>query len=133
MNYLLRINLFCTHIFCTLAIMENRELLDKLMEFAKNGKGRRMLNALNMKDNDLTPFQRNEVLKAYGEIGLMKEVGILKKMRGILRDDQYQSLAEDVRANCCSEKYDDFAVSLRNLLSCGMKMNPARNNPEEQV
>jgi hypothetical protein len=39
---------------------------------------------------------------------------------------------EKVRVNCCPEKYDAFAVSLRNLLTSGMKMNPARNNTDEQ-
>ena len=70
-------------------------------------------------------------MRAYCEIGLPKEVEILKIRRGILRDDQYNALAEEVKANCCSERYDDFAVSLRNLLSSGMKMNPTKMNLEE--
>ena len=110
--------------------MEKRDSFEKIMSFAGSGKGRRLLNALNMRDNGLTPFELKEVLKAYCEIGLPKEVESLKKMRGILRDDQYNDLAEEVRAKCCSETYDDFAVSLRNLLSSGMKMNPTKNNTE---
>lgn len=96
------------------------------MAFAENGNGRRLLNNLNKKDTVLTFSQLDEVLKVYREIGLSKEVEVLKKRRGILKDHQYNALAEKVRCNCCSERVDDFAVSLRNLLSCGMKMNPAK-------
>ena len=110
--------------------MEKRDSFEKIMSFAGSGKGRRLLNALNKRDNGLTSFELNEVLKVYCQTGLSKEVEALKINRGILRDDQYNDLAEEVRANCCSEKYDDFAVSLRNLLSSGMKMNPTKNNTE---
>lgn len=107
--------------------MENRDSFEKIMGFAGNGKGRRMLNALNKRDNGLTAVELNEILKVYCQTGLAKEVETLKRMRGILSDDQYRALAEEVRADGCAGKYDAFAVSLRNLLSCGMKMNPARN------
>lgn len=107
--------------------MENRDSFEKIMGFAGSGKGRRLLNALNRRDNGLTPFELNEVLKVYCQTGLSKEVETLKKIRGILSDDQYHALAEEVRAYGCSEKYNAFAVSLRNLLSSGMKMNPAKN------
>ena len=110
--------------------MENRDLIEKVTGFAENGKGRRLLNTLNKRDNVLTSFELDDVLRAYCEIGLPKEVEILKKRRGILSDDQYNTLAEEVRGNCCSEKYDGFAVSLRNLLSSGMKMNPAKTDVE---
>lgn len=101
------------------------------MELAESGKGRRLLNALNKRDNFLTSFELDGVLNAYCEIGLPKEVETLKMRRGILRDDQYNILAEAVKGNCCAERYDDFAVSLRNLLSSGMKMNPAKMDCEE--
>ncbi|MBU8911590.1 MAG: hypothetical protein KOO65_10020 [Desulfobacterales bacterium] len=111
--------------------MENPDLLEKVIEFAQKGKGRRLLNTLNKKDNVLNSFELDAVLKTYCKIGLPKEVETLKKRRGILRDDQYNALAEEVRGNCCSERYDDFAVSLKNLLSSGMKMNPAKMDFEE--
>ncbi len=108
-------------------------MIEKVMGFAESGKGRRMLNTLNKRDNILTSYELDEVLRVYCEIGLPKEVEILKKRRGILRDDQYNALAEEVRGNCCSERYDDFAVFLRNLLSSGMKMNPAKTDVEGSV
>ncbi|MFA5905650.1 MAG: hypothetical protein WC836_17090 [Desulfobacula sp.] len=110
--------------------MENTESFEKMMGFARGGKGRRLLNALNKRDNGLTPVELSEVLKTYCRAGLAKEVETLKALRGILSDDQYDTLAEEVRANGCPEKYDAFAVSLRNLLSCGMKMNPTKNTKE---
>jgi hypothetical protein len=91
-----------------------------------------MLNALNKRDTVLTVSELTDVLKAYREIGLPREVEVLKSIRGILSDDQYHRLAEKVRANCCPEKYDAFAVSLRNLLTSSMKMNPAGNNTDGQ-
>ena len=116
-----------------LLFMENGNLLEKAMEFAENGKGRRLLNTLNRRNNVLTSFELDEILRVYCKIGLPKEVEILKKRRGILGDDQYNALAEEVRGNCCSGKYYDFSVSLRNLLSCGMKMNPAKTDIEGPV
>jgi len=108
-------------------------LIEKVMGFAESGKGRRMLNTLNKRDNILTSYELDEVLRVYCEIGLPKEVEILKRRRGILSDGQYNALAEKVRGNCCSERYDDFTVSLRNLLSSGMKMNPAKTDVEGSV
>lgn len=105
-------------------------MFEKLIEFAENGKGRRLLNALNKRDIVLEPAELDAVLKTYRTIGLSKEVETLKKRRGILKDDQYNALAETVRRHCCSERYDDFAISLRRLLSCGMKMNPTRQEDE---
>ncbi len=81
----------------------------------------------------MTSFELDKVLRVYCKIGLPKEVEILKRRRGILGDEQYNALAEEVRSNCCSEKYDDFSVSLRNLLSSGMKMNPAKTDIEGLV
>lgn len=40
------------------------------------------------------------------------------------------ALAAKVRSNCCLGRYDDFLLSLRDLLRCGMKMNPARSMAE---
>lgn len=111
--------------------MENKDLVEKAIEFAEKGKGRRLLNTLNKKDNVLTSAELDEVLRTYREIGLPKEVEILKNIRGILSDDQYNALAEKVKDNCCSAKYGDFAISLRSLLSCGMTMNPTKTDVEE--
>jgi len=108
--------------------MENGDLLGKIIEFAEKGKGRRLLNTLNKRDTVLTSLELDEVLRAYCEIGLPREVEMLKSRRGILGEDQYNTLAEEVRGNCCSEKYDEFAVSLRKLLSSGMQMNPTKMN-----
>lgn len=105
-------------------------MLEKLMGLAKNGKGRRLLNALNKRDTVLDSIDLDSVLRTYCEIGLPKEVETLKKRRGILKDSQYDALAEAVKVNCRSEWYDEFAVSLRNLLSSGMKMNPAKMTEE---
>ena len=106
--------------------MENRNLLEKAMAFAEKGKGRRLLNTLNKKDLDLTAVELDKILMTYREIGLPKEVEMLKIRRGILRDDQYNALAEKVKDNCCCERYNDFVVSLGNLLSCGIMMNPTK-------
>lgn len=102
------------------------------MEFARAGKGRRLLNILNKKNIVLTADELNLVLKIYCEAGLLIEVKMLKEKRGILDEAQYNALADEVRRNCCSKSYDQFAISLRNLLSCDMKMNPARMIPEER-
>ena len=110
--------------------MENRDLIKKVMGFAESGKGRRLLNTLNKRNNVWTSFELDEILSAYCKIGLPKEVEILKTRRGILSGDQYNALAEIVRDNCCSARYDDFAVSLKRLLSSGMKMNPAKTDIE---
>lgn len=106
-------------------------MLAKITGFAEKGKGRRLLNILNKADTVLTSIELDRVLKIYCETGLPKEVEILKKIRGILSDDQYNVLAKEVRENCCSEKYDAFAVSLRKLLTSGMRMNPTQADEEE--
>ncbi|MBU1340194.1 MAG: hypothetical protein KKE44_05170 [Proteobacteria bacterium] len=108
--------------------MDNTDLLEKIIGFAEKGKGRRLLNTLNRRDNILTSLELDAVLQAYREIGLPKEVELLKRRRGILREDQYNALAEKVRGNCCSDKYDEFTVSLGNLLSSGMRMNPTKES-----
>lgn len=113
--------------------MENEDLLEKLMEFAENGKGRRMLNTLSKKECVLTSFELDKVLRVYCEMGLPRELEILKKRRGILKDDRYNDLAQEVKSHCCSERYDDFASSLRNLLSSGMKMNPLKTDVDGLV
>ena len=110
--------------------MENTDLLEKVMGFAEKGKGRRLLNTLNKRNNVLTSVELDEVLRTYCKIGLPKEVEMLKKIRGILSDDQYNALAAKVKDNCCPAKYDDFAVSLKTLLSSGMRMNPTKTDIE---
>ncbi len=89
--------------------MENKNLLEKAMGFARKGNGRRLLNTLNKKDIGLTSSELDNVLKAYADVGLPREVETLKKRRGILKDSQYNALAEKVRGNCCWQRYDDFA------------------------
>jgi hypothetical protein len=106
--------------------MEKKDLFDKAMDFAKNGNGRRLLNTLNKKDMALTFSERDEILKTYCEIGLPRELEILKKRRGILREDQYNTLAKKVKSNCCSQKFDAFVLALGTLLTSGMTMNPTK-------
>lgn len=106
--------------------MEDGNLFDKLMAFAEKGNGRRLLNTLNKKETVLSPAQLDEILKIYCDLGLPKEVEMLKKQRGILGDEKYDALANEVRRNSCSENYGAFRISLRNLLTCGIKMNPAK-------
>ncbi len=101
-------------------------MIEKAIALAESGKGRRLLNALNKRNNCLTCSEMDTVLKIYRDIGLPKEVEQLKGRRGILRDDQYDALALKVKDNCCFEKYSDFALSLRDLLSSGIKMNPTK-------
>jgi hypothetical protein len=107
--------------------MNKNDLFKKLIDLAEDGKGWRMLNILNMKDNVLTSAALEEVLKVYCNIGLSKEIDRLKIKRGILTDDQYHTLAEDVKNNCSSQKFTKFALSLRRLLSSDIKMNPVNN------
>ncbi len=106
--------------------MKNVDLIEKVVGFAKSGKGRRLLNTLNKRDNVLTSSELDEVLRIYCEIGLPKEVEMLKIRRGILSDEHYNFLAEKVKGHCCSVQYDDFAISLRTLLRSGMTMNPTK-------
>jgi hypothetical protein len=110
--------------------MKNVILIKKVMGFAESGQGRRLLNTLNKRDNVFSSLELDKVLRTYCEIGLPKEVMMLKKRRGILNDSQYNALAKKVKDNCCPVKYDDFAISLRTLLSSGMKMNPAKTDIE---
>ena len=113
--------------------MAHENLIKKVITFAENGNGRRLLNTLNKEVHLLTPPVLNEILSVYCEIGLPREVEMLKKRRGILNDDQYNEMAEAVRKNCCFEKYDDFKASLRTLLTSGMQMNPAKMELEDPV
>lgn len=106
--------------------MEDGNLFDKLMAFAAKGNGRRLLNTLNKKETVLSPAQLDEILKLYCDIGLPRQVELLKKQRGILGDKKYNALAKEVRRNNSSENYGAFRVSLRNLLTCGIKMNPTK-------
>ncbi len=105
-------------------------MFDKAVEFARNGKGRRLLNTLHRKDCVLTRSELEEILKIYQETGLPKEVETLKKRRGLLAEVQYDMLAQKV-LNCCSaEHFENFSDSLRKLLSSGMTMNPLKTDIE---
>ncbi len=101
-------------------------MFEKVMAFAENGNGRRLLNNLNKKNHGLPPAQLDEVLAASRDKGLSLNVDSLKTRRGILDDRRYNFMAEAVRSNCCAEKFEDFALCLRDLLTCGIKMNPAK-------
>jgi hypothetical protein len=107
--------------------INKNDLFKKLIDLAEDGKGRRMLNVLNKKDNALTSAALEEILKVYCNIGLPKEIDRLKVKRGILTDDQYRTLAEDVKNNCSSQKFKKFALSLIRLLSRDIKANPVDN------
>ncbi len=104
-------------------------MFKKAIALAENGKGRRLLNSLNNRKTNLSSSEMDDILSIYREIGLPKEVAVLKERRGILRDDQYDALAQKVKDNCCYQKFQDFKISLRNLLSCGIKMNPTKMKP----
>ncbi len=106
--------------------LEYYDLFKKAKALAENGKGRRLLNSLNNRKTNLSSSEIDDILNIYREIGLPKEVKILKERRGILRDDQYDALAQNVKDNCSSLNFSDFKISLRNLLSCGIKMNPTK-------
>ncbi len=106
-------------------------MFEKVMAFAENGNGRRLLNTLNKKNNGLTRAQLNEVLQVYGHSGLCKEVQSLKTRRGILDDARYNAMAKAVRANCCAERYEDFSDALRSLLRSGMTMNPTKMDEDQ--
>ncbi len=104
-------------------------MFKKAIALAENGKGRRLLNSLSNRKTNLSSSEMDDVLNIYREIGLPKEVEILKVRRGILRDDQYDALAQKVKDNCYYQSFNDFKISLRNLLSCGIKMNPTKMEP----
>lgn len=106
-------------------------MFEKVLAFAKDGKGRRLMNTLNRRDVVLSPDELDEVLKVYQQEGLPAEVALLKKRRGILNDAQYDALAETVGRHCHAAQYEAFAVALRDLLSCGIKMNPAKMERDE--
>lgn len=108
-------------------------MFEKLIELARAGKGRRMLNALTKKDLVLSPDELDRVLKTYRDNGLPTEVEILKTQRGILREDQYDDLAQKVWQTCCAEHFDQFQTALRDLISCGIKMNPAKMEQDRET
>jgi len=114
-------------------IMKNENLIEKLVGFAQTGKGRRLLNTLNKRQTGLAPGDLDRILTTYCGQGLPLEVGMLKKHRGIIKDEQYDALAEKVKNHANSEKLDDFIISLKDLLSSGMKMNPAKMEEEKQA
>lgn len=108
-------------------------MFEKAITFARKGNGRRLLNTLNKRGDLLTASMLDEILRTYCEIGLPKEVEALIKRRGLLDEEQYNAMAEEVKHNCSHEKYDAFEASLKHMLASGMKMNPAKmdyDNPE---
>ena len=102
-----------------------------MLAFAENGKGRRLINTLKKKDTRLSPAQLTEILEIYRDTGLSIEVSGLKSRRGILSEAQYDILAEKVKINCCTEKYEMFLIALKDLLNSGMKMNPTQMEADE--
>ncbi len=62
--------------------MKNTNLIKKAIKLAEEGKGRRLLNNLNKRDNVFTSLELDEILSTYREIGLLKEVEMLKKKEG---------------------------------------------------
>ncbi len=107
-------------------------MFEKVMTFAENGNGRRLLNNLSKKNHGLTTDELDKVLAVYRDKGLPLNVENLKTRRGILDDRRYNFMADAVRENCCAEKFDAFAVCLRDLLTCGIKMNPAKMEPDNE-
>ena len=107
-------------------------MFEKAMALAEKGNGRRLLNTLSRKNNGLTSAQLDEVLQIYRDKGLPKDVDSLKTRRGILDDRRYNAMAEAVRGNCCAERFEAFCVTLRDLLTCGIKMNPAKMEPDNE-
>ncbi len=108
-------------------------MFKKILALAQTGKGRRMLNALNKPDCDLPPAELEKILQFYCRIGLPLEVEALKKRRGILTDAQYDAMADDVRKNASTDRYEDFLSALRTLLRSGMTMNPTKMQMEENM
>ena len=106
-------------------------MFEKMIAFAENGKGRRLINTLKKKDTRLSPEQLTEILEIYRDTGLPIEVSGLKIRRGILSEKQYDRLAEEVKINCCIEKYEMFLIALKELLNSGMKMNPTKMETDE--
>lgn len=105
---------------------ELKTLFEKIMELARQGRGRRLLNSLSSKTRKLPAHQVDRILELYRDKGLPIELEQLKKHRGILTDKQYETLAQDVRDNCSCDRFKNFASALRKLLSSGMTMNPAK-------
>lgn len=105
---------------------EENTIIDKAMELARNGKGRRLLNTLTKKSVKLPRTELDAILTAYRDMGLPKEVESLKTRRGILTDKAYDNLAGKVKENCSTDRFDQFATALRDLISCGIKMNPTK-------
>ncbi|MCG8637574.1 MAG: hypothetical protein MI863_27350 [Desulfobacterales bacterium] len=101
-------------------------MFEKAMALAEKGSGRRLLNTLSKKRHGLTRDELDRVLAVYRDQGLPKDVESLKTRRGILDDTGYDTMAEAVRINCCAEKFEAFSTCLRDLLTCGIKMNPAK-------
>lgn len=105
---------------------QEKPIIDRAMELARNGKGRRLLNTLKKKSVKLPASDLDDILSAYRDIGLAKEVENLKTRRGILTDKAYDALASKVKAHCSTQSFDQFAIALRDLISCGIKMNPTK-------
>ena len=106
-------------------------MIDKLMEFASTGNGRRLLNTLKKREVRLTQAELETVLDTYRTTGIQTETARLKK-RGLQSADRYDALADAVRKSCCAERYEEFLVSLKDLLASGIKMNPAKMEEGEE-
>lgn len=111
--------------------MKQSKNYKKLIEFAKHGKSRRLLNNLQKKDTGLLKDELDAILNLYRDTGLDIEVHHLINRRGILSEQQYMALAQKVRESCRSESFEEFCIRLKELLSCGMTMNPTKMEPEE--
>jgi len=96
------------------------------MAFAREGKGRRLLNTLNRKTAILSEPELDKIINTYCDLGLPKEVEILLSRRGILDQKGYEFLADKVRDHASAHTWDGFSKALRKLLSSGQTMNPAR-------
>lgn len=101
------------------------------MALAEAGKGRRLLNALGKKEMALTDAQLDAVLIVFRETGLPKQVASLKSNRGILTEKQYDDLAQKVEINCRADMVEALMPCLKDLISCGIKMNPTKMEDEE--
>ena len=101
-------------------------MFEKALEFAESGRGRRLLNILKKKEHSLSHSQMEKILTAYKNTGLEIEVESLKKRRGIIECTKYDDLADKVNECCTIESIDEFMTCLKDLLSSGIKMNPAK-------
>lgn len=108
--------------------MEENRFYQKVMDHAQCGRGRRLHNCLNKKENNLSADELDRVIQTYCDAGLSIELNQLKKRRGILSDSQYNRLKENVIRYASAETFLEFMSSLKDLVTCGIKMNPLKND-----